>query len=201
MSTQPKTAISLIRLTDSIINSCYQMSGEYTIRLAKQEELLLLNDLENAAAEIFKNTKYALEIDQKPLSLSVLKQQHQQNLVWVAVNKSDRLVGFAVVLIVDGLAHLHELSVAPQYGRQGIGTKLTKEVINWAKQANFPGITLSTFRDIAWNAPFYRKLGFREIPKAEISTGLDNIRRKEAAAGLPIEERILMILKFQLYRP
>lgn len=180
------------------------MSDKYLIRLAQKEELLLLNELENAAAEIFQNTKYALEIDQKPLSLEVLKQQHQQNLVWVAVNKSDRNspslldrpVGFAVVLIVDGWPHLHELSVDPQYGRQGIGTQLTKEVINWAKQANFLGITLSTFRDIAWNAPFYRKLGFREIPKAEIGQGLDNIRRKEAAAGLPVKERILMILKF-----
>lgn len=172
------------------------MSDEYIIRLARQQELLLLNALENAASEIFKNTKYALEINQEPLSLEILEQQQQQDLVWVAINNSDRPVGFAVVLIVDGLAHLHELSVAPQYGRQGIGTKLTKEVINWAKQASFPGITLSTFRDIAWNAPFYRKLGFREMPKAEIGTELDNIRRKEAEAGLPIEERILMILKF-----
>ena len=179
------------------------MSDKYIIRFAKQHELLLLNDIENAAAEIFRHTKYALEIYQEPLSLAVLKQQQKQNLVWVAVHESDyaphspsdRLVGFAVVIIVDGLVHLHELSVASQYGRQGIGTKLTKEIINWAKRANFPGITLSTFRDIPWNAAFYRRLGFQEIPKADIGTELENIRRKEAEAGLPIEERIVMILK------
>lgn len=63
-----------------------------------------LNELENAAAEIFKDTKYALEINQESLSRKLLEQQ--QNLVWVAVDKSDRLVGFAVVLIVDNLANL-----------------------------------------------------------------------------------------------
>lgn len=173
-----------------------KMSDEYIIRLAKQSELLLLNDVESAAAQIFHNTKYALEIDQQPLSLELLEQQQLQNLVWIAVNKSDRPVGFAVVLIIDSLVHLHELSVAPQYARQGIGTKLAQKVINWAKQANFPGITLSTFSDIPWNAPFYIKLGFREMSKAEIGTELDNIRRKEVEVGLPIEERILMILKF-----
>ena len=173
------------------------MSGKYLVRLAKEKELFLLNELENAAAEIFRDTKYALEINQECLSLELLKQQHQQNLVWIAVTESDRPVGFAVVLIIDGLAHLHELSVTPQYGRQGIGTKLTQEVINWAKQANFPAITLSTFRNIPWNAPFYRRLGFQEIPPVEIGQDLDNIRNKEAAAGLPIEERILMSLKFQ----
>ena len=173
------------------------MSGKYLVRLAKEKELFLLNELENAAAEIFRDTKYALEINQECLSLELLKQQHQQNLVWIAVTESDRPVGFAVVLIIDGLAHLHELSVTPQYGRQGIGTKLTQEVINWAKKANFPAITLSTFRNIPWNAPFYRRLGFQEIPPVEIGQDLDNIRNKEAAAGLPIEERILMSLKFQ----
>ena len=173
------------------------MSDKQIIRLAKREELWLLNDLENAAAEIFRDTKYALEINQEPLSWKLLEQQQEQNLVWVAVNQSNCLLGFAVVLILDGLAHLHELSVTPQYGRQGIGTKLTKEVINWAKQTNLPGITLSTFRDIPWNAPFYRKLGFQEIPQAEIGQELEKIRNKEAIAGLPIDERILMILKLQ----
>lgn len=172
------------------------MKNKYRIRLATYQELPLLNELENAAAEIFKNTKYALEINQEPLSLQLLQQQQQQNLVWVAVNEFDRLVGFAVVLIVDGLAHLHELSVTPQYGRQGIGTKLIKEVINWAKQANFIGITLSTFLDIPWNAPFYRKLGFKEMLPVEIGSGLENLRQKEAKSGLPIEERVLMILEF-----
>ncbi|MDJ0595490.1 MAG: GNAT family N-acetyltransferase [Pleurocapsa sp. MO_226.B13] len=170
------------------------MQEEFRVRLAKPEELPLLNEIENAAAEIFRDTKYELEILQPALSLNLLRQQQKQDLVWLAADRMDRPIGFAVVLIIDRLVHLHELSVLPSYGRQGIGTKIVTVIINWAKQANYPGITLSTFRDIPWNAPFYRQLGFREIPPSRISSGLNKIRNNEAAAGLPVEDRVLMIL-------
>ena len=45
---------------------------------------------------------------------------------------------------------------------------------------------LSTFRDLSWNAPFYSKLGFRPVDEAELTTGFQQIRLKELAAGLPI---------------
>ncbi|MDJ0570450.1 MAG: GNAT family N-acetyltransferase [Pleurocapsa sp. MO_192.B19] len=171
------------------------MNCQCRIRLAKFTELSLLNKLENEAAIIFKNTKYALEINQAPLSLELLQRQQKQDLVWVAANEQDRLVGFAVVLIIDKSPHLHELSVIPEYSRQGIGTKLVHQITTWAKGANFTRVTLSTFRDIPWNAPFYRKLGFSKIKPSEIKPGLENVRNQEADAGLPIHERILMTLQ------
>ena len=171
------------------------MNNRYQIRLAKFHELSLLNDIEQSASTIFQNTKYALETNQECLSLELCQQQQSKNLIWVAVDEQKQLVGFAVILIVDNLAHLHELSVTPQHGRKGIGSKLVKEIINWAKQANFKAITLSTFSDIPWNAPFYKKLGFDKIKEEEIGQELKIIRLKEAELGLPIEDRILMILK------
>jgi hypothetical protein len=52
--------------------------------------------------------------------------------------------------------------------------------------------SLSTFRDISWNAPFYAKLGFRPVDEAELTTGFQQLRLKELEAGLPISERVIM---------
>ena len=172
------------------------MTDKYRIRLAEFAELSFLNELENAAAMVFQDTNYALEINQAPLSLELLQRQQQQGLIWVAAKENNQLVGFAVVLIIDKSPHLHELSVIPEYSRQGIGTELTHRIINGAKQKNFNQLTLSTFRDIPWNAPFYRKMGFSEINQSDISPGLENIRNQEAKAGLPIDERVLMVFRF-----
>ena len=166
---------------------------KYRIRFARPEELSLLGDIEDSASTLFANTKYAAEVDQESLSLELLEEQQRNGLIWVAVSESDQPVGFAVVLILDDLAHLHELSVGPAHGRQGIGTRLTREVCEWAKRAGYRGVTLSTFRYIAWNAPFYRRLGFIELKEEEHGEGIKNIRMKEAAAGLPLADRIIMI--------
>ncbi|QQS45152.1 MAG: GNAT family N-acetyltransferase [Acidobacteriota bacterium] len=152
-----------------------------------------MNDIEDAASTIFKDTKFALEGDQEPLSQKVLQKQQKKGLIWVAVDEHDIPVGFVVILILDDQAHLHELSVDPDHGRRGIGTKLTKEVIHWANQTGKKRMTLSTFRDIAWNAPFYEKLGFREMKEEEMGSELKKIRIKESEMGLPIEERVLMV--------
>lgn len=173
------------------------MSVKYIIRLGRENDLTILNNIESEASKLFQHTKYGLEMDQKPLSIDLLRRQSDNSLVWVAVDEQDRPVGFAVVMIFDNNAHLHELSVHPNHGRKGLGTRLTKKVIQFAHKSGLDGVTLSTFRDVDWNAPFYFKLGFREMKDEELGEGLIKIRKKEAAIGLPIAERVIMKLSFE----
>ncbi len=53
-------------------------------------------------------------------------------------------------------------------------------------------VSLSTFRDIPWNAPFYSKLRFSPVDETELTTGFQQIRLKENAAGLSILDRVMM---------
>jgi hypothetical protein len=53
-------------------------------------------------------------------------------------------------------------------------------------------MSLSTFRDIPWNAPFYAKLGFRILDESELTEGFQQIRRQEHESGLPITHRVIM---------
>jgi GNAT superfamily N-acetyltransferase len=90
-------------------------------------------------------------------------------------------VGFACVDVVDGVAHLWQLSVRRDRGRQGIGSTLLRAVCDWATQNHYPAVTLTTFQDVPWNAPFYARHGF--LPVDEPSPGLVAIRRHEREIG------------------
>lgn len=53
-------------------------------------------------------------------------------------------------------------------------------------------MTLSTFRDVPWNAPFYSKNGFRALSPSEWTPTMRAIREKEAQHGLRVEARVFM---------
>ncbi len=89
-------------------------------------------------------------------------------------------VGFARVEVVDGHPHLGQLSVLPEYGRLGIGTSLVAAACDWARRRGHRLITLTTFADIPFNAPFYRRLGFRHLREEEIGPELRQVISDEA---------------------
>jgi hypothetical protein len=53
--------------------------------------------------------------------------------------------------------------VHPDAARRGVGSRLLEEVVSWAREHGCRRVTLATFRDVAWNAPFYARHGFVEI--------------------------------------
>jgi ribosomal protein S18 acetylase RimI-like enzyme len=164
----------------------------YKIRSARREDLVKLAEIEQAAATLFADTLYAFLVDDQPLSLDFVVQQFEAGRVWVAVNDRDIAVGYAIAQEVDGEAYLRQIDVHPMYGRQGIGRELMESVCVWARKQSYRRIFLSTFLDVQWNAPFYAKLGFQILPEIELSFGFQQIRCKEAEAGLPIDRRVIM---------
>ncbi len=89
-------------------------------------------------------------------------------------------VGFATIEEIDGLAHLEQLSVRPEQGGRGIGGELLEEACGWAAKQGYGAITLATFRDVSWNAPFYARHGFDVID--ELTPGLAALRKHEIDA-------------------
>lgn len=171
------------------------MAGDtYTIRTANREELPLLQDIERAAGRLFIHTDYPFIATDDPVSSELLHQQYEQGMVWVVSGSDDAPVGFAVALPLDGLLHLEEISVHPSHGKRGVGTRLMRAVCGWAKQRGYKAVTLSTFRDVAWNGPFYSRLGFVILTEGELSDGLRKVREAESSKGLPVENRVCMRL-------
>jgi GNAT superfamily N-acetyltransferase len=89
-------------------------------------------------------------------------------------------VGFARLEIVDGHAHLGQLSVLPEYGRLGVGTSLVRAACQWGRRQGFRFLTLATFADVPFNAPFYRRLGFHQLTDDQIGRELNQVVTDEA---------------------
>ncbi|MCP4590970.1 MAG: GNAT family N-acetyltransferase [bacterium] len=168
------------------------MESGYRIRRPRRDELAALPEIERLAAERFASVGLAEVMSQIVTPVELLRERAQAGQVWVAAGEEDQPVGFAVVSVLDGNAHLDELDVHPEHGRRGIGSALVETVCEWARATGYCAVTLSTLRNVPWNAPLYGKLGFRILLVRELTPALLQLLESEARLGLPMEDRVLM---------
>ena len=129
----------------------------------------------------------------EPFSMAELAAFVAGGLAWVAVDDAGRPVGYLVARRVDGRAHLEQVSVRPGHARRGIGRALVDALVAQANLEGLPAVTLTTFADVAWNAPAYERMGFHRFDVDDASPGLERIREDEAAHGLDRWPRVAMI--------
>jgi GNAT superfamily N-acetyltransferase len=129
--------------------------------------------------------------DDPPFTIDEVQPYVDDHRAWVAT-AGDDVVGFVIAGIVDDHAHIDEVDVLPSSGRQGHGARLVEEVVRWASASHLHGVTITTFRDVPWNAPWYARLGFRPVPDSDLTPGLRRIRDREDSEGLPRELRVVM---------
>jgi len=165
----------------------------YLIKPAAPEDVadLVLTDL--AASKLFAGTGYLPEealADHVPVT--TLEAAIPTGHVF-AVHHEGAAVGFALISVRGASLYLDQLSVDPAHGRRGLGAALIGRVVQDAGRRGLKSVTLSTFRDIAWNGPFYRRLGFRELPRAQLQVWMREIEAAQMANGLDVSKRCFMI--------
>ena len=175
------------------------MDNSFDIRSALARDTPFLPEIERQASALFLDWLEELDLTadklQQVTSEDIFSSAQRKGLLWVATVNSVELVGFALVQWVDGLAHLKELDVLPNYGRKGIGTGLVQTVCQWAEETGISAVTLTTFRHVPWNAPFYAQLGFQVVsPNQTLPEHLALISC-ERAQGLRSDLRVLMSYK------
>jgi GNAT superfamily N-acetyltransferase len=140
------------------------------IRSAEPADLVHIGAIDVAGDALFAAIGY------QPLPQSDEPEDHCDAAVLLVAGRPP--VGFAAVTVIDGLAHLAQVSVLPAFGRRGIGGALVEQACRWAVGAGHQAVTLNTFREVPWNAPFYARLGFREVaPSGELRALRDAERR------------------------
>jgi GNAT superfamily N-acetyltransferase len=161
-----------------------------TIRWARLDELPVFQRLEVASGVLFRNFGMADIASNPPPPLEVFEHSRHAGLLWVTTDADDRPTGFVLVKLVDGFAHIEQISVHPDHQGRGLGRALIDHVGTWAAAQGLPALTLSTFRSVPWNGPYYARLGFVELN--ELTPGLLEIHAEETAFGLDPAERIFM---------
>jgi GNAT superfamily N-acetyltransferase len=160
------------------------------IRLALPEDLPELREIELAAGEPFRGLGMAAIADGELPSLEELARCREDGRLWVYAD--GRPVAYLRAEAVDGEAHIEQISVHPGHARLGIGRRLIDHLDGWAASRGLIGLTLTTYVEVPWNAPYYARLGFRIVPDAELTTGLRAIRAHEKALGLDAWPRVAM---------
>jgi len=163
-----------------------------TIRAPRAGELEQLREIERAAGVLFADIGFEAVAADEPASIETLAGYVLDGRAWLIADDDDVPIAYAVVDIVDGLAHLEQLSVLPEHGRRGLGSALLEHVCDWAARQQIEGVTLTTFTDVPWNAPFYAQHGFRVMNDSELGRELRDLRAVEATHGLDPAQRVCM---------
>jgi GNAT superfamily N-acetyltransferase len=162
------------------------------IRTARPAELPALRDIERAAGQMFRDLDMPEIADDEPLTLDELAGYERAGHAWVAVDATDAPVGYLLADLVDGALHVEQVTVHPRCARRGIGRLLLEHLAGYARTTGVPALTLTTFADVPWNAPYYLRCGFVTLADDDLTPGLRAIQAREAAHGLQRWPRVCM---------
>ena len=164
----------------------------FTIRPARREELGLLGAIEHDAAQLYREVGYDFCAEGPVRDDEELAKAFDEGAVFVACGEDGMVAGFALVWPADGRAHLLELAVGHGHQGHGLGRRLIAAAEDWARDTGLDEITLTTYRDVAWNAPFYERFGYEVFEPEAARADLAAIIREEADSGYAVEPRVAM---------
>ena len=177
------------------IGSKCTSQGDYKIALAELKDIPYLSSVEKAAATLLKGHAPASVLEDTTDDAEFHDAQMDGRL-WVA-RSNDLPVAFAHAEMLEPTsAHLKELNVHPEHLRRGLGSRLVMAVCAWARVIGCRSLTLTTFREVPFNMPFYAQLGFEVIPPEELSPTLRSIIQEEGRRGLDPSRRVAMRYRF-----
>ncbi|MCI3935367.1 GNAT family N-acetyltransferase [Streptomyces sp. AN091965] len=162
------------------------------IRVVDPNEFPLLQDIERAAGRSFRDVGMPEIADDEPPTSDELARYQRAGRAWVAADDADRPVAYLLADHVDGDLHIEQVSVHPDHARRGVGRALIEHLAGTARAGGFPALTLTTFAEVPWNAPYYARCGFETVDEAAIGPQLRAVRRNEAAHGLDRWPRVCM---------
>jgi GNAT superfamily N-acetyltransferase len=175
----------------SVQTDAVMRDSGYSIVRAHRGHLDALPAIELAAAQLLKGHAPDSALNETT-NLRTFSDASEHGRLWVALF-GDTPVGFALVrMLACDLPHLDELDVAPSHGRRGLGTALVRAVCEWTSASGYSVLTLTTFRAVPWNLPFYSRLGFTEVAADGLRPELAAVVAAETARGLRPDTRAVM---------
>jgi GNAT superfamily N-acetyltransferase len=173
-----------------------RLNMTFDVRRASLADAQALPAIEHSAAQLFRlDPPLAWLADAEVPDAGQHLLAIEQAYVWVAEHSGGQLTGFVRAVDIDQHLHIEELSVSQAFQGQGIGRALVAVVIEQARAMQLNSVTLTTFRDLPWNAPFYQRMGFVELANVKAERRLRDALQAEIVCGFPPERRCAMRLR------
>ena len=160
------------------------------LRAARLDEIDAVRAIERASSVRMLSTPFPELADDEPADPGLLAARIAAGGLTVACAQADTPVAFVMhrPLVQDW--YIEQIDVLPSHARRGIGAALLEAVAGVARARGWPALTLSTFKDVPFNAPYYARLGFE--PVEHPTPGLAKIRAEHEARGLDETARVFM---------
>jgi GNAT superfamily N-acetyltransferase len=164
----------------------------WMIRAGAADDVEAMQRIELEAGARFREIGLDAIADDDPPAATTLLRHVDAGTAWVAVDETGHRIGYATASVVDDNGHLDQVSVVPDAAGRGIGRALIDHVHAWARATGHDAVTLTTFTNVAWNGPYYERLGYEMVAAEHLGPELAAIRADEIAAGLEVSPRTAM---------
>lgn len=131
------------------------------LRYGREADIPALAVVELSAATLFEGTHMAWAVGQTS-AREHFRPALVQNKLWI-VEDGGMPVGFLRAERLESSFYIDEVSVSASHQRRGIGRMLIETALAEAAARHFKAASLTTDRTIPWNAPYYKRFGFRVL--------------------------------------
>jgi GNAT superfamily N-acetyltransferase len=146
----------------------------FVLRQARADDIGPMRALERRAAQKFGEIGYDFCADGPLRDAAEHARVMANGVTFVVEAAGGVLAGFAMIEPLGAGCHLVEIDVDPAHQSQGHARRMISAAEGWARGKGFPEITLTTYRDVPWNAPFYARLGFEELTLSRRASPCEN---------------------------
>ena len=141
------------------------------IRTGTEADYRLLDEIEARSDRTFLRLPgFESVIDEPRMAGDLGPDRYPGAALFIA--EDEKPIGFAYIRDLDDCTFVTQISVVPEAQGKGTGTALLEAATAVAKQSNKRGLTLTTFKDVPWNAPYYARRGFHILDDTEMGPDL-----------------------------
>jgi GNAT superfamily N-acetyltransferase len=164
----------------------------YVVERGVAAQVPRLREIERAAGARFRAVGMDDIADAEVTPASILEARAASGHLYVAIDPAGVVAGFLIWSAKDRLAYIEEVSVHPDHAGHRLAARMIDQLAEDAK-GRHAALTLATFRDVAWNAPYYARLGFIELPPKDVGPQHRISWQEQAKHGLDMTRRLFML--------
>lgn len=167
------------------------MAYRYSIRMARRADEPAIQHIELSAAQRFHDVGMPEVTTHVGMTTELIERFIERGVLFVCTLQREP-VAFVAGCLLDGSGHIAEVDVLPEHAGKRLGSRLIDRVAMWAEQRGAKQLTLTTYRDVPWNAPYYAQLGFTECALDTLGLAHHEVWEGQRGMGLDMARRLIM---------
>jgi GNAT superfamily N-acetyltransferase len=168
----------------------------YRIERGTAAQARHLQAIERAAGARFRAVGMDDIAEGEPTPMSILEDRADEGRLYVALDEGGTPAGFLIWSPKDGSAYIEEVSAHPDHAGHRLAARMIDRLAEEV-DGRHEALTLATFREVPWNAPYYARLGFAEFPLDDAGPQHARAWRQQVENGLDMSRRLFMIRRVQ----